>query len=88
MSTKVTDTPEALIIETSKDSVIDFNELDRRIDRAVDQILSYGMFDGSHHKQWLLDQILRILLDDDYHNRIKEYNSYEDYEDWDEGSPP
>lgn len=28
---------------------------------ALDYIMSYGGFDGSHHKTWVLDQVARIL---------------------------
>ena len=31
-------------------------------DWALDFIESYGQTDGSHHKQWVIDQVVRILL--------------------------
>ncbi len=31
---------------------------------ALDLITRYGGFDGSHHKQWVLDQVVRILTRD------------------------
>lgn len=37
-----------------------------RIDRAVELIGEYGYIDGGHHKQWLLDQVARVLLGDEY----------------------
>lgn len=62
-------------------------------DNAVDLILQYGGIDGAHHKQWLLDQTLRILLQDQYEEIIKNYNSMKDengelYGEWDEGIAP
>ena len=32
-----------------------------RIEEALEMILQNGGFDGSHHKQWVLDQVVRIL---------------------------
>lgn len=32
-------------------------------DWAMEYIGSYGQIDGAHHKQWLLDQVARILKD-------------------------
>ena len=77
-----------LTIETSADSVLEFKDLARQKDNAIDVIFKYGMIDGSHHKQWVLDQVLRALLEDEYEAIIKELNSDEEYEPWDEGIPP
>lgn len=62
-------------------------------DEAVDLILQYGMIDGSHHKQWVLDQVLRILLDTEYDGVIETFNSFTDennelYDEWDVGIAP
>lgn len=32
-----------------------------RIDKALDYILRYGGIDGGHHKQWVLDQVVKAL---------------------------
>jgi hypothetical protein len=42
-------------------------------------------YDGDHHKAWLLDQLLRILLDKDYDKVLQEHTK--EY-DWDVGIPP
>lgn len=34
-----------------------------RIKAALDLITETGGFDGSHHKMWTLDQVVRILTD-------------------------
>lgn len=31
-------------------------------DWALEYIANYGQIDGGHHKQWVLDQVARILL--------------------------
>ena len=38
----------------------------RRIADAMDIIEHYGGIDGGHHKQWVIDQVVRILLGSDY----------------------
>ncbi len=50
--------------------------------------LDYGMHDGSHHKQWVIDQMLRILLDDKYKEIIDEINKDDIFPLWDEGIAP
>jgi excisionase family DNA binding protein len=60
-------------------------------EQVLDLITQYGGIDGAHHKQWLLDQIVRILTGDGYENWVAEYQDGEDgpetYE-WDEGIAP
>jgi hypothetical protein len=49
-----------------------------KIQEAIDMILDYGGFDGGHHKQWVLDQALRILTGDDYERQITNWQDGED----------
>jgi len=62
-----------------------------KIKVAKEIILEYGGIDGDHHKQWLLDQTLRILCGDDYELVLNAWRLGEDgpftYE-WDEGIAP
>ena len=61
-----------------------------KIKKALYDIFQYGGIDGSHHKQWLLDQIVRTLSDD-YKKWVKNFEEGEDgpytYE-WDTGIAP
>lgn len=54
-------------------------------------IFEYGGIDGAHHKQWLLDQVVRELTGDEYNDYIREWEDGEDgpktYE-WDIGIAP
>lgn len=54
----------------------------------LNMIEKYGGIDGSHHKQWLLDQIVRLITKDGYDKWVETYEDGEDgantYE-WDEG---
>lgn len=58
------------------------------ISTAVQIGFDYGMIDGAYHKQWVIDQMLRILLGDEYTNNILDYNADSDYADWDVGIAP
>lgn len=61
--------------------------LQARISDAVNRIDQSGGIDGAHHKQWVLNQVLCILLS------AKEYQAFvarriADGYDWDEGIAP
>ena len=64
-----------------------------RIDDALDLITRYGGIDGDHHKQWVLDQVVRTLIGSPlgYKKWRDEFEAGEDgsntYE-WDEGIAP
>ena len=64
--------------------------MEEKIEKALDLIFQYGGIDGGHHKQWVLDGLVKILADD-YEKWVTEYNDGEDgpntYE-WDEGIAP
>lgn len=51
----------------------------------------YGGIDGDHHKTWVIDQVARALLGNNYEAWVKEMKAGEDGADtydWDEGIPP
>ena len=85
-------------IEVDEDEVIDVfvsrmqkDSLKDRVKEALDIIYRFGGIDGEHHKKWCLDQILQVLLKDDYDRFIDMYCSGEDgpntYE-WSQGIEP
>ena len=49
----------------------------RQIDAAVDVAIRYGP-DETHHQAWVIDQVLRHLLGDDYDRAIAESCDGED----------
>ena len=58
--------------------------------KALDFIAEWGGIDGGHHKQWVLDQLVRILTDD-YDKWVAEWQDGEDGPEtylWDEGIAP
>lgn len=65
--------------------------LDQRVMEALDLLGRYGQIDGSHHKMWCIDQVVRLLTDDSYDEFIAWSCNGEDGPDtydWDEGIPP
>jgi hypothetical protein len=67
------------------------DELEDQVDHALDVILNYGSIDGAHHKQWVLDKVVRALMGPHYDKWVADHNAGEDgpntYE-WDEGIAP
>lgn len=57
-------------------------ELSDRIREAVNLLEDLSAFDGSRHKQYAIDQAIRVLLKDKY-DRWKDYCP-----DWNEGVAP
>ena len=60
--------------------------------KAVEMILNFGGSDGADHKQWTLDQTLRILLGDHYESTIEMYENEDEHGDkeyiWETGTAP
>lgn len=68
----------------------EFTDIER-IQASILLIVKYGGVDGSHHKNWVLDQTVRILAGKQYNKIVKEAKAGEDGPDtyeWDEGTPP
>lgn len=60
-------------------------------DEALSLIFRFGGIDGEHHKQWLLDQVVRKLTGDNYQKWVAEWESGEDGPRtyiWDKGIAP
>ena len=67
----------------------------KKISKKEQEILGligkYGGTDGAHHKQWLLDQIVREITGKDYEKWVSEYEDGEDGPEtylWDKGIAP
>ncbi len=64
---------------------------DIRAIAALALIDHYGGIDGAHHKQWILDQVVRTLAEDKYDEWVKMYCRGEDgpnTRSWDTGIAP
>ncbi len=57
-----------------------------KIEKILEIIEEYGSIDGAHHKQWLLDQVVRVACGTSYESWVETFNQ-EDYE-WDAGIAP
>ncbi len=49
-----------------------------KIKKAIDLAVQYGGIDGAHHKDWCIDQIVRILAGGDYEKIVKDACAGED----------
>lgn len=66
-----------------------------KIETAIRIIEEFGSIDGAHHKQWVLDQVIQVLLGGEYEDWkeemrgdwLEEYDEYE-YGEWDKGIAP
>lgn len=66
-------------------------DAEARIEAAMKVVDQYAMTDGAHHKQWVIDQIVRALTSDGYEDWVGDYNAYAeqgDYSPWDAGIAP
>ena len=61
--------------------------MEKRIEDALGLAWQYGQIDGGHHKMWVIDQMVRVLLGDEYEKWVKEYEGDDEYE-WDVGIAP
>ena len=67
--------------------------MDERIEAALDLAWQYGQIDGSHHKMWVIDQMVRVLCGSEavYEKWVGEYTKPirdNDYYEWDCGIAP
>lgn len=52
--------------------------LNERIEQALEVIERFGGIDGAHHKDWVLDQVVRILTAEKYDQWVVEMKDGED----------
>lgn len=74
-------------------NVIENEDMQARIDDALNIAFKYGQIDGSHHKTWVIDQMVRTLLgsEEAYKAWVRHYVYDEETDDvyeWDEGIAP
>lgn len=63
--------------------------LHARIEAAAKIAERFGMIDGDHHKQWVIDQMLRAMFtDEEYQQWVAQMNSDPEYDPWDIGIAP
>ena len=52
---------------------VQLDDFTNRIGDVLCLIIDHGMTDGAHHKQWVIDQIARIILKDQYDDWVKSH---------------
>lgn len=67
--------------------------MEERIKKALELAWNYGQIDGSHHRLWVIDQMVRALCgsDEEYKKWIAQYQEpleNGDYYEWDCGIAP
>jgi len=62
-------------------------ELEKKIEDALEMALDTMLTAGDHHRVWGLDQIVRILAGDRYDQVVKDLNKETGHE-WDTGIEP
>lgn len=58
-----------------------------KVSKALDLIFTYGGIDGSHHKDWLIDQLARTLTQEGYDDWVANYENGDEYT-WETGVAP
>lgn len=61
--------------------------LENRISKAV-AIAPLGQLDGSHHRLWVIDQMLRSLLTEGEYIAFTKAWENDNDDEWEQGSPP
>ena len=66
-------------------------ELTERESDVLLLIERFGGIDGEHHKQWIIDQIVRVLTEENYMHWVEDMKDGEDGPntfEWEEGIAP
>jgi chromosome segregation ATPase len=63
----------------------EIRKLQERRNEVVEIVFTHGQTAGAHHKAWVIDQIARTLLGEEYADWVRGYKMGGD---WDEGVPP
>jgi len=66
-------------------------ENEQKIKEAIELIVRHGWIDGSHHKDWVMDQVVRKLAGDCYDKLVADECAGEDGPDtysWECGIAP
>lgn len=61
--------------------------MEDKIKAALEIAFSFSQIDGSHHKAWVIDQMVRKLTGENYEKFISDYCEDGNYE-WDTGIAP
>ena len=71
--------------------IAEVRRLNVAISKAIELAVKYGSIDGAHHKDWVIDQMVRALAGDAYEQIVKDACAGEDGHDtysWEVGIAP
>jgi len=74
-------------IELEDGRTITVDCVEPKLGQVFNMLVSNGPYDGGHHKQWVIDQCVRIILGNDYQWFVEWYSDGGNYT-WDEGIAP
>jgi len=61
---------------TIQERLVYFHDLALKQSYAIEEALEKASnVDGAHHKQWIIDQMVRALTGDDYEEWVRQYES-------------
>ena len=69
------------------DSSMDTENLETKVQNAIDIAVETMSADGDHHKVWGLDQVVKTLAGDQYEDIVKKFEE-ETGSTWDHGVQP
>ena len=64
---------------------MDLTNHDNKVNEALDFLYESGQVDGTHHKAWVIDQVVRILTGDGYDDWVANYEKPDEGDDPDDG---
>jgi hypothetical protein len=75
----------AKFLESARTYAAQVGDCRAAIDEAIAIAETRAMYDGQHHKQWVIDQMVRALLGEDYDAWVQGYRLESE---WDVGVAP
>lgn len=58
-----------------------------RVVAALALVERFGLVEGERRKQWVVDQVVRLLLEREYSAWVRRWNAATPNTPWDEGEP-
>lgn len=76
-----------VITETAEDLAPLVSDTPDAAALALAIAFQYAGYDGGHHKQWVIDQMVNALAGEKYPQFLEVYN-HPEYDEWDQGIAP
>ena len=79
------------MVEEIEKVIVEPDDLVKRVNLALDFAIRFGGTDGAHHKDWVIDQMVRTLTGENYEQVVAAARAGDDGPetyDWDCGIAP